>query len=92
MLENESAVVLNVASIPCDADEGCEGTWVLDVCLDYFAVKNPFYDDISHNLRECMRRLGDCAPNSVRNVIEKMLDDDGLGNRLDESLEDLRDR
>jgi hypothetical protein len=33
-----------------------EKTWVLDVCLDYFATFNPFMCDVEHELRRRRRR------------------------------------
>ncbi|GMI47945.1 hypothetical protein TrCOL_g8878 [Triparma columacea] len=93
VLESESAFQLNVSSIPCSGRGGCEGAWVLDICLDYFAVKNPFYDDVSSELRDVMRLLDGHDPRIVKEEINRLVDAgsgcDGGGDG--DGLEDLRD-
>ncbi|GMH72808.1 hypothetical protein TrRE_jg3686 [Triparma retinervis] len=103
-LEGESSFELNVDSLPCGGVSGCDGAWVLDVCLDYFAVKNPFYDDVSSELRDVMVLLGEHDSRVVKEEIGRLCDvgfeegagcegegDDGDGDGDGDGLDNLRD-
>lgn len=35
--------------------------WILDLCLDYFSTYNPFYEEISKNIRQDIEKLKCCS-------------------------------
>ena len=58
MLAGEATLVVTTLD---DSEEKDEGPWWLDICLDYFACRNPFLDTLS-------KTRGDDAAKAVRSA------------------------